>query len=104
MSSSQTFHSPDSAPLGYEAVGHASIALDLDADGVGLVANADGLRSLARLFLEMAERSTTTCHIHLTPGMQLTQSSVGLVVARNEHGQLPDGSRVPRTGGVESNG
>lgn len=90
MSSFQTSHSPDESQLTYKPTGYASIEIDISEDGVAIIANADGLRSLAKLFADMADRSTASCHIHLTPSVQLTPASLGLVVARVETGQLPE--------------
>jgi hypothetical protein len=98
MSFSPTSHSPGDDPLGYESIGYASIEFVSDNDGVLLVANADGLRSLARLFTEMANRSAPTGHIHLTPAMQLSPTSACFVAYRDDGGRLPDGSLPPTLG------
>ena len=83
------------APLSFDLVGYASIEVAFGGDGVALFANADGLRSLARLFDAMADRPGPEDHIHLTPGMQLTPTSDPLVVVRKERGRMPDGSTAP---------
>ena len=73
----------DDGPLGYVPVGYANIEFTVSKDGVNLMANADGLLSLARLFEEMAGRAKDS-HIHLTPSMQLTNSSQPFGVGRRE--------------------
>lgn len=65
--------------IAYESVGRAEITIGSTENGVSIVANRDGLRSLARLFTDLAE--TDADHIHLTPTMQLTEASEALVVA-----------------------
>lgn len=80
MSSSATFPD-DEGPLTYESVGYSTIEVSHSSDGVTLMANADGFRSLAQLFQKMAERSSAG-HVHLTPTMQLTAQSQPLAVGR----------------------
>jgi len=71
----------------YESTGDARILIDCSPDGVGIVANRDGLMSLARLFTELADHERD--HIHLTPAMQLPAASEPLVVAITPTDELP---------------
>lgn len=73
--------------ISYESIGEPRILVDCSKDGVGIVANRDGLLSLAKLFSEMAEREWD--HIHLWPTMQLPASSEALVVAVKPSRELP---------------
>lgn len=95
MSSASTSHSHERWSPRYEPTGYAAIEVSAGSDGVTLTANADGLRSLSRLFAEMAEAVVSDGHIHLTPSMQLSPGSAALAVARREMGALPDGSASP---------
>ena len=73
--------------ISYESIGDARIVVDCSKDGVGIVANRDGLLSLARLFADLAEGESD--HIHLTPTMQLPASSEPLAIAIKPSGHLP---------------
>ena len=102
MYSSPTSHNEPEGSVSYSAIGFASAEFSIDkTGGVSLVANADGLASLANLFLELAEQSRPT-HIHLTPAMQLTETSVAFVVSRIMIGNLPDGTVSPTSEESES--
>ena len=95
MSSSPTSSSPNQPSLRYESVGYASIEVASNKDGVSLVANRDGLRSLARLFDAMAAHEGEYAHLALLPTLQLTESSEPLDLNRIDRGSLPDGSEAP---------
>lgn len=73
----------------YESIGNAEITVEVSDDGVALVANRDGLRSLLHLVEDLLATSSAD-HIHLTPSMQLTPDSEPLVVACNEPGAVPE--------------
>ncbi|MCP3854492.1 MAG: hypothetical protein GY698_07125 [Actinomycetia bacterium] len=71
----------------YESLGDARIVVTHSSDGVGIVANRDGLLSLARLFADLTDSEWD--HIHLTPTMQLPPSSEPLVIAVKPTDHLP---------------
>ena len=73
----------------YASTGDPRIVVSADPDGVGIVANRDGLRSLGTLLLALAEGTAEADHIHLTPTMQLPRSSEPIVVALKPADQLP---------------
>lgn len=102
MSSSPTSPNESEGSVTYESLGFSSIELLSSENGVSLVANADGLRSLARLFDRLARGAELAGHIHLTPSMQLSPGSAPLVVARSEGGSMPNGDSAPLSEGAES--
>lgn len=73
----------------YESVGQAKISVEASDDGVSLVANTDGLRSLLHLFEDLLATSSAD-HINLTPSMQLTAESHPLIVSCIEPGTAPE--------------
>lgn len=88
--------------LTYDLIGWPSIEIVVtQKDGVTLVANADGLLTLARLFEQMAGRAQQGDHIHLHPGLNLSPASQPLTVARSDDGTLPNAGPTPgkATGG-----
>jgi len=104
MFSSPTSRNENEGSVTYESLGFSSIELLSSEDGVSLVANADGLRSLALLFGKLARGAELTGHVHLTPSMQLTPSSASLVVARSEGGSMPNGDSAPLREDAELDG
>ena len=74
----------------YESVGNAEINVGASHDGVSLVANRDGLRSLLHVIEDLLA-SPSADHIHLTPTMQLAHDSQPLVLSCSEGGGMPEG-------------
>ena len=73
----------------YTSVGDAEINVGASEDGISLVANRDGLRSLLHLIEDLLA-SPRADHVHLTPGMQLAPDSQPLLFSCSERGGIPN--------------
>ena len=69
------------ALIKFEMIGTGSLTVCFDGEDILISGNRDGLRSLSKTLLMFSDQMVSVgSHIHLEPGLQLSESSISLVI------------------------